>query len=456
MKAILLVLLVYFLFELKVIDSYCKAVYHVNEAYISNMTVNYTRINCILCQNTIRRIPDDNFTLDFLGFHRDNVTIIESGTYIIGEPISSLIPIDNSPDDITRRHILKFNIMNGPNPLITELRVLPEPCFNPSITTWSDMFLVVCRFQGIGESPMTMALIDRNNYSLTMDDRIGFTNLSYVTLNNVTYGEDYRILKVNESSYLVSYTHVHREIYRVKYFYIHMNTNTHSFSLNNMFKLKPYGNEHHHHGKVPHKNWCPFIYNNTILFVTEMDPLHVIEFFPNSVDSETWVETQTYSISPSVRLPKWSEDGLGSLHGGTSAFLINKDTYFGFFHSSGYLKYNFERSYFFGAYTFTAQPPFRITSMSQAPIVDKSLYDGPWSIWNKYWRKIDYIIFPMSFVFLGNDTVEDKLARNEECSRDCLVKQDILLSFGWQDSTAMTAKLNLFDVLESLVPVEVQ
>ena len=49
-------------------------------------------------------------------------------------------------------------------------------------------------------------------------------------------------------------------------------------------------------------------------------------------------------------------------------------------------------TYFVGAFSFTSQPPFRITSMSPSPLLGKAFSSG-WT-----YKNTDFVIFPMSFL----------------------------------------------------------
>ena len=42
------------------------------------------------------------------------------------------------------------------------------------------------------------------------------------------------------------------------------------------------------------------------------------------------------------------------------------------------------RTYVFGAYTFEANPPFAIKTISDAPIVHETMYSGPWANLPRY------------------------------------------------------------------------
>jgi len=87
------------------------------------------------------------------------------------------------------------------------------------------------------------------------------------------------------------------------------------------------------------------------------------------------------SVSLQPKLPvQWE---YGEIRGGTNAvFLEGRGEYLGMFHSMGNLAMESKSTYFFGAFTFSADPPFRLLRLSHMPILDKDsksnnlLYDG--------------------------------------------------------------------------------
>ena len=92
-----------------------------------------------------------------------------------------------------------------------------------------------------------------------------------------------------------------------------------------------------------------------------------------------------YSIASTVSIQSpldlaWEH---GEIRGGTNAVLLKgRNEYLGFFHSMNNFDMESKKSYFFGAFTFSAEPPFRLRTLSHEPILDKIsprnnlLYDG--------------------------------------------------------------------------------
>jgi len=127
-------------------------------------------------------------------------------------------------------------------------------------------------------------------------------------------------------------------------------------------------------------------------------------------------------------------------------------------------------SYFFGAYTFHSEPPFNLTAISRFPIVHRAFYDGEWSHYKNY---VDYIVFPMSYVILPaskpcepfNGNIEHEYHHKHchqhhnnqfdpnTCDAQCQAETTLLISIGVQDKNGWLAKINLAELLDSLVPL---
>jgi hypothetical protein len=98
----------------------------------------------------------------------------------------------------------------------------------------------------------------------------------------------------------------------------------------------------------------------------------------------------------------------GEIRGGTPAQLVG-DEYLAFFHSSSHIHHAEVTTVWLGAYTFTAEPPFRITSMSRYPIASKKFSEGA-----RTSSSVDISIFPMSFSFDKDaEVIEVSYGKNE-------------------------------------------
>ena len=142
-----------------------------------------------------------------------------------------------------------------------------------------------------------------------------------------------------------------------------------------------------------------FEYESTILFIPTIHPLRVVTVVepPGKAQSQLnrtadgEMSARTVSLSASHNYC-WS---WGELRGGTPALRVG-DEYLAFFHSVTHMNSHIVRTYFLGAYTFSAKPPFVMTGMSIRPIVLPFPKDF-------VYPDLDYVPYPMSFTFDEND-----------------------------------------------------
>lgn len=118
----------------------------------------------------------------------------------------------------------------------------------------------------------------------------------------------------------------------------------------------PYGRN----GHSWEKNWLPFIYNERLLFAYSFSP-HVV-IMPHGQGLSEWRTQHALDWA-------W-----GEIRGGTPPVLVG-DEYVSFFHSSTPWKDPYRR-YHMGAYAFSAKEPFRVTRMTEKPILSGSDQDS--------------------------------------------------------------------------------
>ncbi len=170
------------------------------------------------------------------------------------------------------------------------------------------------------------------------------------------------------------------------------------------------------------KNWAPFVYGDDILLSYSFSPHKV--FAPTFGTNTCKTAAVTYNSLPW----KW-----GEVRGGSPA-LKQDDHYLGFFHSCIQLQtvHNKKRCrhYFMGAYVLEQQPPFKVTHISNEPIIGKNFYNGP--SYKPYWGSIQ-AVFPGGYI-------QDE--------------HSIWLVYGRQDHEMWVAQLDRKKLYETFVPVE--
>jgi len=162
--------------------------------------------------------------------------------------------------------------------------------------------------------------------------------------------------------------------------------------------------------------------------IQRLNPLRVLELDDNTtrsdVDATTQAVVKLVSDAPPVPFSFWE---WGEPRGGTNAILVG-GVYLSFFHSRARLHGNDLTTYFFGAVTFSAHPPFTLLKISNAPIIDERFYEGPWIN-----PRNCYTTFPSSLFLKGSD--------------------ELKVTMGYNDVEGYLLTISLKHLLESLVPV---
>ena len=147
-------------------------------------------------------------------------------------------------------------------------------------------------------------------------------------------------------------------------------------------------------GSHQEKNWQFFDTGGVLSVIYEADPHTIIEL---ASDGET-VSRVSIGERGLVRWP-W-----GTIRGGTPPVRVAGGNWLTVFHSATpYPVAPFWRRYYAGAYTFEPEPPYRITAISQRPILTGSEADGhahdPRNI--DSWKP--FVVFPSGTIRLKDD-----------------------------------------------------
>jgi predicted GH43/DUF377 family glycosyl hydrolase len=231
--------------------------------------------------------------------------------------------------------------------------------------------------------------------------------------------EDGRIFSFNDKVYMIYNDNVdtmyfHHGIRR-DMFMVELIQTEEGYQLSAPLKLI---HEENYSKSLHQKNWVPFQWENTLQFSYSLAP-HVVL----TPSLRNGVCTTTYTTEPELN---WK---YGNPRGSTPPILVDGE-YLAFFHSS--YKTKSETSYdqkmwhyFMGAYTFSAQPPFEITKISDKPIMDPSFYTRSYR--NKR------VVFPGGFVVSG---------------------PRIHVAYGKDDCEIWIATLDKEELMKSLVPIK--
>jgi len=367
-----------------------------------------------------------------------------------GLPITSTFTPTQSTDSYDKkiqRWFLGIKSMQAEN-LVTDFAKFCTSCKNPSYSIWNSYGLVVTERRDVAYvlSFSWAELKPANLYqppppSLSAEKRSSGTSTPYLGMttsfgsvqgyDNVISGIDARIIVLSDEKALVFYSGGYGGMnIRTSVLELCRNLSkpmSQPVAISNIRKIN-YWQEANEGDKPPYnnnqKNWSPFIYNSSIYLIQKINPMHVVEAVPSLENS---AESNSVTISRVAEIEThWK---YGWLRGGTNAILIDQDRYLSFFHSRSAEVVPGEADvYFFGAFTFTSQPPFRLLQMSRFPIVEDFFFEGP-----HFSPQTSFVLYPTSITLESRDV--------------------IILSLGFQDSEGYVCRVSLSTLLTTLINV---
>lgn len=192
-----------------------------------------------------------------------------------------------------------------------------------------------------------------------------------------------------------------------------------SFHLRDVHRLTQWDGEQ---PGVREKNWVPFDFRGQLMLAYSIIPHRVL--------TPRWGTERCDTVDVTRSAINWS---WGELRGGTPA-LLDGGEYLAIFHSLKKMTTVHSTPkemphYFMGAYTFSAEPPFNITKVSQSPIIGENFYHGP--KYSPYWGSVR-VVFPCGILIDENY---------------------VWVSYGRQDHECWIVKMDKKKLMESLVPV---
>jgi predicted GH43/DUF377 family glycosyl hydrolase len=413
------------LFSIAYLNAVCFA-YEIVRVTVAEKNVTYLIHHGVARQivnpETVVSLGRDPNTLPFLS--RDILTEFKLGSTM------PLIRRENwTPDEILRVNMQIAKELQ-PDPVPYELTYLGS-YINPSVVLFKGRLLLGVALEWwYTDGQAANDHVEFRWYNHTKwpffahEPQMGIATEKVGDVHNSTviYGQDPRVLVLDDNRLVVAYTSRMQEGWSIRMgiAMLQYNESSHKVEITRNYPIihPDYDSAYHH------KNWSPFMYNNETYLIQRLNPLHVVRVaMPNDTDARQTVQAVTVSIAPEVHM-NWI---YGELRGGTNAIFIGS-RYLAFYHTSLTFKGNGYKTYLLGAYTFTAHPPFRLLEINRTPLLfDERMYTGEWDPIKN--RRIDYCLFPMSF-FLANET--------------------IYMTFGRNDQNAYIATMKLSDVLRSL------
>lgn len=381
----------------------------------------------------------DAFPLDFWpGTQKrevDFINCIPFAPYESSLPPITIYPVDpsSSPDEEVEPVEAEPPIYDPsipdleahPQEFILESKriILPgyEYGFNPSLVRWKGSLLLSFRINDNKAEPTKrVGLVWLNdNYDPIGPVMVLDTPFSHSYL--LSLQQDPRLITIDDHLYIV-YNNIIDSIVNNKaikrMFVAELEFNGKDFVVKTQDCIADFPG---HNPKRWEKNWVPFVYDGKLLLSYSIFPHLTFEFLHGQNACGPFARSNAYCDW------KW-----GDVRGGSQALPFG-DQYLAFFHSSQHFtsvqsEGKHMLHYFMGAYTFSSEPPFRITSISPEPIVGKDFYNGPTY---KTWKPLR-VVFPGGFVFDGDY---------------------IWIAYGRQDNEIWVTKLDKEGLLNSLIPV---
>lgn len=172
------------------------------------------------------------------------------------------------------------------------------------------------------------------------------------------------------------------------------------------------------------KNWTPFISHDGYLKISYRVFPHIVFQFDLNECGDLCLINSSNQYSPVLN---WQKK-YGELRGGTPAITID-DKLISFFHSSKRVSSG-KWQYFFGAIAYSGDSPHDVVAISPQPIQFNHIYESPISPFADRNKKV---IFPCGVVDLGDE---------------------ILVSFGENDSATLVVKFSKAELLDSLISLQ--
>lgn len=292
--------------------------------------------------------------------------------------------------------------------------------WNPSLIKMREGFLLSFRYCLAPEKPWISYIgVVMLNEALEVISKPQLLNTRRKSDETSSQAEDARLFASNGVVYVLyndntevenpNATH-RRDIYLAK-----LSFRNSKFHLSKPLKLFHSGE---YNTRRVQKNWVPFDWKGNIMIGYSINPHEIVH--PDLITGECSQVCQT---------PYANEWTWGERRGGTPATLVDGE-YLAFFHSMNVTDSEASRGvhmyhYYMGAYTFSAEPPFHVKTMSRAPIIADGFYT-----YSSYHKRV---IFPGGYVVVGST---------------------IYLAYGKDDSEAWIAIIDKNKLIESLKSVK--
>ena len=237
--------------------------------------------------------------------------------------------------------------------------------YNPAILKTPNGYDLFFRYD-LFQTKLKYASFSSNIGVVALDHRFKQQERTFKRIDlQTSYGDDPRVLLVKDQIYLF-YNRLDENNPRCRHMCVaNLKPDTYEMNYNTVLDMNLSSVE---------KNWSPFEYIGSdqkphLFLEYRINPRKVIELIdPQVNDLKNIPVPGTMAYLDLKWGRKW-----GEIRGGTPSLRIG-DEYLGFFHSWFMDERKFAW-YVMGAYTFSAEPPFHVTSISPHPILFKGIYE---------------------------------------------------------------------------------
>lgn len=368
--------------------------------------------------NMIHEVQDRE-TVEYLGYDPEHVKTESSSileNYQLGEKIILRI-ISHLDVELEKISILQESVFE-------DVRLIEGSYYNPSLIKWKNrIFLIGQTLDKMnsnqrGDNNLKFSWVHEEPYEFTSDEQFLCLSDSPIKLSRDIIGEDARVIELQNGNLRIFYSsNMDQSIPDIGTADIYINSN----NCIDVLEVQPkiYWKSAY---VIDHCNWAPFIYEGKVLAVQNIFPFIVADI----TNGKSANELSVSSINNAENI-HWD---YGRIRGSTNAVYIGNDKYLAFFHSNSKVLNNELKTYFFGAYTFTSKPPFKLLQISRFPLIDPLFYRGEY---DKPGSGINYIIMPTTCYLESNNT--------------------IVVSGGWNERAGFISYINLDRLLSTLVTV---
>lgn len=223
---------------------------------------------------------------------------------------------------------------------------------------------------------------------------------------------DPRLLKLNNNKIVMSYSTTGSSDREVEYTAGNIVFDGERFVNNKSFRISPISD-------YRQKNWMPFTYHNKIFYISSICPHSIYELNIEKHNINCRLAYETTWNHP------WFEN---TLRGNTNCIRLNDENYLTTFHTATW--YGEKCYYDNGAYIFEGKPPFKVIKCAKKTFLKAE--DAIETHFRKHQKRYLMCTFPISI------------------NKD---KDEIIISYGDNDSCIKISKLKIDDLINTMVSV---